>query len=176
MVDMNTTGERLRKLREAAGENQDEAARAAGVKKQAISKIELDHTVDPGARTLNRLAKHYGVSIDYLLDGAESAISPQSETMRLVAERVSNTAGTLLKHYKHKGFTFDLRTDRDAERFVLVYQEIAELPSEPTNDDLIAFGSKLEAIAPLSEDRGDGRAASVQVGRKASRGVGKGRS
>ena len=176
MVDMNTTGERLRALREAAGENQDEAARAAGVKKQAISKIELDHTIDPGARTLNRLARHYGVSIDWLLDGAESAISPKSETMRLVADRVSNTAGTLMKHYKNKGFTFDLRTDRDAERFLLVYQAITELPSEPTNDDYVAFGSKLEAIAPLSEGTGDGRVTSVPTSREAGRGVGKGRS
>jgi transcriptional regulator with XRE-family HTH domain len=175
IVAMNTTGERLRATRERAGESQDDAARAAGVKKQAISKIELDHTVDPGARTMSRLARHYGVSVEWLLDGADSpSISLGSETMRLIPAKVAETAKALRKHYERRNLVFNIESE--PERFVLAYAARTELPSEPTEDNLIEFGSKLEAIAPLSEGRGDGRANGVPADGKAGGNVAGGRS
>lgn len=126
---------------------------------------------------MSRLARHYGVSVEWLLDGVDSpSVSLRSETMRFAAAKVSNTVGALMKHYGRKGFTLDLRTDRDAERFLLTYQAVTELPPEPTEDDLIEFGSKLEAIAPLSEGMGDGRTVGVPAGGEVGRGVGEGRS
>lgn len=175
MGDMKTTGERLRFIRERAGESQDEAARAANVKKQAISKIERDGTKEPGARTMNLLAKHYRVSLDWLLDGAESSsISLGSETMRLDPAKVHETAKALRKHYERRKLVFNIESE--PERFVLAYTARTELPSEPTEDNLIEFGSKLEAIAPLSEGRGDGRADGVPADGKAGGNVAGGRS
>lgn len=170
-----TTGEKLRAIRELARESQDDAARVAQVKKQAISKIERDMVAEPGARTMYRLARHYGVSLGWLL-GLEddNAVSLQSETLRLAASRISNTVGALQRHYEstEQGM-LDLTKERDAERFLLAYKALTELPPEPTADNLIAFGSKLEAMAPRSG--GDGRGTGMSVGGQASRNVAGGR-
>lgn len=69
MVDMETTGTRLRKLREEGGETQPQLARLAGVTKQAISRIELDEIKEPSASTLEPIARHYSVNLKWLLTG-----------------------------------------------------------------------------------------------------------
>lgn len=69
MVYMETTGTRLRKLREESGEKQPQLARLAGVTKQAISRIERDEIKDPSASTLEPIARHYGVNLKWLLTG-----------------------------------------------------------------------------------------------------------
>jgi len=69
MVYMETTGIRIRNLREASGENQTQLARIAGVTKQAISRIERDEIKDPSASTLEPIGRHYGVNLKWLLTG-----------------------------------------------------------------------------------------------------------
>lgn len=175
IVVMKTTGEKLRAIRELAHESQDDAARVAHVQKQAISKIERDMVAEPGARTMYRLARHYGVGLGWLLGINDSHdVSLESETLRLAASRITNTVGALKRHYESTGQgELDLTTERDAERFLLAYKALTELPPEPTADNLIAFGSKLEAMAPRSG--GDGRNNSLSVGGKAGRNVAGGR-
>jgi phage repressor protein C with HTH and peptisase S24 domain len=69
MVYMETTGIRIRNLREASGESQALLARLAGVTKQAISRIERDEIKEPSASTLEPIARHYGVNLKWLLTG-----------------------------------------------------------------------------------------------------------
>lgn len=69
MVDMDTFGDRLKKLRQERGETQEDAARVAGVTKQAISKIERMGTVEAAASTTEPLARHYGVNVRWLVFG-----------------------------------------------------------------------------------------------------------
>lgn len=165
IVVMNTIGARLRSIREAAGESQLDAAKAAGVQKQAISKIERDATSEPSARTMYRLAQHYGVDIGWLLGFSEN-ISSKSETMRLEPSNVSNTVGAMERHYRRHERSLDLKNEEDATRFVQLYFAIAELPTERTDDNLIELGSKLEAIAPLTHGGEDGRKNSLPTGRQ----------
>lgn len=59
-------GDRLRECREAHGEKQEELAEALGVHPNSISNWENNRRV-PDALSLSRIAKRYGVSVDYLL-------------------------------------------------------------------------------------------------------------
>ena len=56
----------LKKLREAAQENQKDVAEAVFVSSSAISQYEHGHTT-PSRNTLEALARHFNVSTDYLL-------------------------------------------------------------------------------------------------------------
>jgi transcriptional regulator with XRE-family HTH domain len=67
---MSDLSNRLRWCRERRGWSQSDAAEKAGITNFALSKYELGKR-EPDARTLVRLAKLYGVSLDFLLDGVE---------------------------------------------------------------------------------------------------------
>jgi phage repressor protein C with HTH and peptisase S24 domain len=69
MADMETVGERLKRARDEKGMSQPELARTAGVSKQAISKIELGHTQNPEASTLEPICRALGISMYWLLHG-----------------------------------------------------------------------------------------------------------
>ncbi|MGB9661248.1 MAG: helix-turn-helix domain-containing protein [Moorellaceae bacterium] len=58
--------ERLRKLREQAGLTQEELAKLLGVERSTISRYESGNR-DPSSEMLDRLAKFFNVSVDYLL-------------------------------------------------------------------------------------------------------------
>lgn len=69
MVNMETQGDRLKKLREDGGETQREIGRIAGVSKVTISKIEASQIKEPAASTLEPIARHYGVNLRWLAFG-----------------------------------------------------------------------------------------------------------
>lgn len=68
---MNNSGnmvfaKRIKKLREMKKESQEDIAKLAGYKKQAVSHWEIKGKV-PRARVLRLLAEHFATSSDYLL-------------------------------------------------------------------------------------------------------------
>lgn len=65
---MQTLGERLQKLREQAGETQDEVARAVGVIGTTVSRWERGIGM-PHADQIVKLADHFSTSTDHLLLG-----------------------------------------------------------------------------------------------------------
>lgn len=69
MVDMSTLAERLREAREDKGVTQEDLADAAGVSKQAVSKIENGGTLKPAMSTMEPIARLLGVSVRWLVDG-----------------------------------------------------------------------------------------------------------
>ena len=62
---------RLRQLRNTAGESQAALSKALGVTKSTISLYETGDNV-PDARTIRKMALHFGVSSDYLLGLSEA--------------------------------------------------------------------------------------------------------
>lgn len=71
------------------------AGEAAGVGQPAISKIVNERTKEPGYRTVMRLARHYGLSIDDLVNrdleaqgvsGSSQPVGPSDETMAQAVE------------------------------------------------------------------------------------------
>jgi transcriptional regulator with XRE-family HTH domain len=65
-------GKRVRALRKEKGLSQSQLARAAGISQPAISFIEKETTVEPGAKIVLALAHALNVPSDYLVSGNES--------------------------------------------------------------------------------------------------------
>lgn len=63
-----TFGERVRAARIAAGLTQEEAAEKAGMRYQALAKIERGATDNPTLRTIRAIAKALGVSVCELVE------------------------------------------------------------------------------------------------------------
>ena len=70
--------DRLRELRAAKKLNQDEVAEACGISRIALARYETG-TRTPRAVFVARLAKYYGVTIDYLM-GADTVEAPAQPT------------------------------------------------------------------------------------------------
>lgn len=76
---MDTLAQRLRALRTQRGLNQRDVAQAAGIDRTHLSKIETG--VDtPGRAALTSLAAFYGVSIDWLVTGQDTAAGSAAQT------------------------------------------------------------------------------------------------
>ncbi len=75
MVDMSTLAERLREAREDKGVTQEDLADAAGVSKQAVSKIENGGTLKPAMSTMEPIARLLGVNVRWLVDGKPPKIA-----------------------------------------------------------------------------------------------------
>jgi transcriptional regulator with XRE-family HTH domain len=60
---------RIRKLRQKAELSQEGLARKAGITTASIAKIELGGSANPTIRTLARITRALGVSIDGLVEG-----------------------------------------------------------------------------------------------------------
>lgn len=76
-----TLGEKIYSLRKKNGMSQEDVANQLGLRRQTISKWELDTSV-PDIKNLKLLAEIFGVSVDYLLsdeisDNAEIYIPPK---------------------------------------------------------------------------------------------------
>lgn len=63
--------DRLKNLRNARGESQDEVATTLGISQSRYQNYESNKR-EPDAVLLIKIAKHFGVSIDYLLGNFES--------------------------------------------------------------------------------------------------------
>ena len=66
MSNNNIIGERIKELREQAGENQEELGEMIFSSQTAISHYE-NGRIKPNVDTIAAIAKHYNVSADYLL-------------------------------------------------------------------------------------------------------------
>lgn len=66
MSNNNIIGERIKELREQAGENQEELGKMIFSSQTAISHYE-NGRIKPNVDTIAAIAKHYNVSADYLL-------------------------------------------------------------------------------------------------------------
>lgn len=67
--DPTNLGARLRAARNERKWSQETLARAAGITKKAVSKIERGQTLEPKARNIHRLAQALHVSVNWLLYG-----------------------------------------------------------------------------------------------------------
>lgn len=109
---MTEVGRRLRSAREQRGMTQKQAAEAAGIATDMISRLENGHYQSPGLRTLLRIADGLGIGVAELLPepGAESPTSPVelSQRARLSAivhraelrdlELIVEIANTIVSH------------------------------------------------------------------------------
>lgn len=109
---MAELGRRLRSAREQRGMTQKQAAEAAGIATDMISRLENGHYQSPGLRTLLRIADGLGIRVAEILPelGAEAQSSPVelSQRARLAAithradvhdlELIVEVANTILNH------------------------------------------------------------------------------
>ena len=65
-IAMTVTGERIKRLREAAGMSQGELAEKSGVDPSYISLLETGKRPNPGVETLRRIAPVLGTTLAYL--------------------------------------------------------------------------------------------------------------
>ena len=79
-----TLGEHIAQLRAARGLSQEDLADALGVSRQSVSKWETDASV-PELEKLLRLSDCFGVTLDQLVTGEQSAASPESEPVPAAA-------------------------------------------------------------------------------------------
>ena len=71
LLDMATTGEKLKRFRRSRGMTQEELAEASGVAQSTIAQIEGGRRKEPRPGTLKRLAKPLGVEIAELLEDVD---------------------------------------------------------------------------------------------------------
>lgn len=72
---LHTLAQRLRELRRARKLTQLDVARAVGVDRSHLSKIETGDDT-PGRDSLTALAGFFGVSLDWLVTGQDNAVTP----------------------------------------------------------------------------------------------------
>lgn len=95
-------GDRVRRLREAAGLQQKDLAAAARVTESAISQIEGNSTKEPGAYKVLAIARALGTTVEELLDPRHSVHEPHA---RFVVPRVSPQARQLALWYDDLDYT-----------------------------------------------------------------------
>lgn len=82
-------GKRIRSAREMRGMTQRQAARAAGIATDMISRLENGRYQSPGLRTLVRIAEGLGASVNDLLPDKSGEAQPgtaeMSQRARLIA-------------------------------------------------------------------------------------------
>lgn len=78
-----TTGNKIRRLREDKGWTLDKLSKEAAVSKTSIWELEKDRQPKPAANSIKRIASTLGVSSDYLLGSTDdlSAITEQSDDL-----------------------------------------------------------------------------------------------
>lgn len=111
-------GDRLKAERVRAGLTLEQAGAVVGKSKQAISQIERGVTKNPEAATLEPLARHLGVSLQWLMTGKgsrEAAAAPAapSQLQRPDPVILIETLDFLEKAYGGLGKEFSLRVDAD---------------------------------------------------------------
>lgn len=117
-----TMGERFKDARVDHNQHGKETTgaveKATGVSKSTISEIENDRRA-PGAETISELARHYGVSADYLL-GLSDVITPDTTAQAVIAytglsednvrtlhNAAESSSGTIIEEEEDRQLTFD---------------------------------------------------------------------
>lgn len=84
---MKSIGENISSVRKSAGMTQEKLAEAMMVTPQAVSKWETDAAC-PDIDTVNRMAKLFGVTVDYLLNGNQEQPSAERGCPEEVGKRI----------------------------------------------------------------------------------------
>ena len=74
-------GAKLNELRQKKGESLQQTADAVGVTKTHIWELENGKTANPSAELLRKLAEHFKVTVDYLIDPTREGITMDDEAM-----------------------------------------------------------------------------------------------
>lgn len=74
-------GAKLNELRQKKGESLQQTADAVGVTKTHIWELEKGKTANPSAELLRKLAEHFKVTVDYLIDPTREGITMDDEAM-----------------------------------------------------------------------------------------------
>ncbi len=130
-----TFGEKLQRLRKAAGMSQEQLAAQIEVSRQSVSKWELGESL-PDTSKILLMAKIFDVSTDYLLDDTITEQPPASPHTR---EKSPATFGLMAKLVKQKGHL--------AGYFVSCYAALALLLSRVA---YFMFKSQLTPILDIS--------------------------
>lgn len=72
-------GAKLNELRLKKGESLQDTADAVGVTKTHIWELEKGKSKNPSAELLRKLAEHFKVTVDYLIDPSQEELSDQAE-------------------------------------------------------------------------------------------------
>ncbi|WP_161556433.1 helix-turn-helix domain-containing protein [Xanthomonas arboricola] len=91
-------GDRLRELRTDAGLTLEQAGAIASTSKQSMSQIEKGVTKEPGGIAIVTWAKHYGVSVEWLITGKGARQAGSSHSARPDFDKIA-AAVNLLSHY-----------------------------------------------------------------------------
>jgi transcriptional regulator with XRE-family HTH domain len=161
MVDMETLGDRLRNLRTSHGDTQGTLANIAGVTKQAISKIELTGAIKSASTTLEPIARHYGVSLNWLLTGTGAKASDpaqlgQSQTARLTPAMIAETAKAVRVDEHRQGRRFSIETDEGAALFMHWLAVREQLPDVETLSNLLRMGGNFMPQGATEDGRSKG--------------------
>ena len=121
----NTIGDRLRQLREEKGETQDDVAMALHEVRQTVSAWEKNERDLKTQKTI-ALARHYGVTCDYILQGVEpenftvsSELGLTDKVISILSKRffsnlkIINTINTLIEEAYDNNFVHTNRSILD---------------------------------------------------------------
>lgn len=92
-------GKRIVELRTEKNITQAELAKAIGISRSALALYETEKR-EPSIDTLNKLASHFNVWVDYLSGHSDQRFSPNDAEWRY--QPVSNRLGTILCKYREK--------------------------------------------------------------------------
>ena len=81
-------GDKLRRLREARGWTQPEAAEAIGIEQSYLSKLENDHSV-PSVDVFRRITDAYGTDVASIVESVDEAQLPELNQISDIADFVS---------------------------------------------------------------------------------------
>ena len=93
-----TFGDRLAKLRRAAGQTQTELARAIGAAQSTVSQLEAS-TRKPSLDMLRELSRALGVKTSFLLDGRYDGLTRDEEDHFVEYRSLSEEGRRELRHY-----------------------------------------------------------------------------
>ncbi|TXG76969.1 XRE family transcriptional regulator [Candidatus Dojkabacteria bacterium] len=74
-------GAKLNELRMRKGESLQQTADAVGVTKTHIWELEKGKSANPSAELLRKLADHFKVTVDFLIDPTRDGLSTEDEAM-----------------------------------------------------------------------------------------------
>lgn len=179
IVDMETIGERLAKLRNDKKLTFEEVGKIADTTKQNASQIEKGITKAPGGIFLYKWARYYGVNLEWLITGKGDSKdgAPASQLQRPDPAILTRTHHFLARAFEDDG-GYSLEDPADADVFSDAYEWLLEksASSEPAGDNLIDF---IEWVKRRRGENGDGHEqkqrgratgkASAQAGAKTKR-------
>lgn len=101
-------GAKLNELRLKKGESLQDTADAVGVTKTHIWELEKGKSKNPTAELLRKLADHFKVTVDYLIDPSQEELSTEAEALvfyrdlKSLGERDQDTVLQMIELLKGK--------------------------------------------------------------------------